>query len=162
MVHHHPEYDYDDLVHHHSEYDYDDTMYHYIEQGDHMDEKHAKDYHDYMSCDDDSIMLKFPTLEDGLTYYGSSSPSLCHHEDHHRHTSSSSSRRHTKSDKGHHVDHHRQSHHVDPHRQAPHAYRLQHSPSTLARHPHKSDKAHEQSPRQGKNLHQQVPSTSAR
>jgi hypothetical protein len=49
-----------DMVEHHSEYDYDDTMYHYIEQGDHMNWKHAKDYHDYMSCDDDSTMLKSP------------------------------------------------------------------------------------------------------
>src|SRR3954452_9400398 len=95
-----------DMVEHHSEYDYDDTMYHYIEQGDHMNEKHAKDYHDYMSCDDDSTMLKFPTLENVPTYYGSSSTSLRHHEDHLRHTYSSSSWRHTKSDKGRHVDHH--------------------------------------------------------
>src|SRR3954463_10798368 len=84
LVHHHSEYDYNDLAHHHSEYDYDDAMYHYIKQGDHMDGKHTKDYHDYMSCDDDSTMLKFPTLEDGPTYYGYSSPSLRHHEDHHR------------------------------------------------------------------------------
>src|SRR3954452_25569751 len=71
-----------DMVEHRSEYDYDDTMCHYIEQGDHMHEKHTKDYHDYMSCDDDSTMLKPPTLEDGPTYFGSSSLSLRHHEDH--------------------------------------------------------------------------------
>src|SRR3954465_8807781 len=107
LVHHHSEYDYDELAHHHSEYDYDDTMYHYIKQGDHMDGKHTKDYHDYMSCDDDSTMLKSLTLEDGQTYFGSSSPSFRHHGDHHR-----------------------QALHVAPHRQALHAHHLRHSSST--------------------------------
>ena len=91
---HHSEYDYDDLVHHHSEYDYDDMVDHYIEHGSHTDDMevmmaHDKDYYDYMphhdeeshehrsmSFEDNSerSMLKFPTLKEGPTYYGSSRP----------------------------------------------------------------------------------------
>ena len=146
MVEHHYEYDYDDLVHHHSEYDYDDMVDHYIEHGSHTDDMeemmaHDKDYYDYMphqeeeshehrsmSFEDDSerSMLKFPTLKEGPTYYGSSRSSRRHHESAITH------------------DHHHRAQHVDHHR---------HSSSTSARRPHTNAKAHEPSPRHDKDLH---------
>ena len=114
-VHHHSKYDYDNMVHHHSEYDYDDSVDHYIEHDSYTDDMedmmaHDKNYYNYMphqeeeshehpsiSFEDDfeRSMLKFPTLEDGPTYYDSSSSSPRHHRqaqhvDRPRHSSSSS------------------------------------------------------------------------